>query len=139
MKVRKRSAGMVILRPCDAGLCCLMLRCYGYWDFPKGEVEAGEDPLAAARREVREETGLQGLEFPWGHGYTETPPYGQGKIARYYLATSAQGEVVLPVSPALGAPEHHDFRWVSFDEGRTLVNDRIRAVLDWAQARTREG
>jgi len=28
------------------------------WSIPKGEVEPGEDPLAAAKREVQEETGL---------------------------------------------------------------------------------
>jgi predicted NUDIX family NTP pyrophosphohydrolase len=30
----------------------------GAWSIPKGEFEAGEDPLAAARREFEEETGL---------------------------------------------------------------------------------
>jgi predicted NUDIX family NTP pyrophosphohydrolase len=29
----------------------------GAWSLPKGEVDAGEDPLAAARREFAEETG----------------------------------------------------------------------------------
>lgn len=29
------------------------------WSIPKGEVAAGEDPLAAARREVAEETGFR--------------------------------------------------------------------------------
>ena len=31
----------------------------GAWFVPKGEVESGEDPLAAARREFEEETGLR--------------------------------------------------------------------------------
>jgi predicted NUDIX family NTP pyrophosphohydrolase len=30
----------------------------GAWSIPKGEIEPGEDPLAAARREFVEETGL---------------------------------------------------------------------------------
>jgi bis(5'-nucleosidyl)-tetraphosphatase len=134
MKIRRRSAGVVIIRPGDAGPRCLLLRCYRYWDFPKGEVETGEDPLETARREVREETGLTDLRFRWGDTFVETPAYAQGKVARYYLAQCDEGEVRLPVSPELGAPEHHEFRWVSFDEGRALVNDRIRAVLDWAEA-----
>lgn len=31
----------------------------GAWSIPKGEYEAGEDPLAAARREFQEETGFE--------------------------------------------------------------------------------
>src|SRR5947208_14366682 len=30
----------------------------GYWSVPKGEIEPGEDPLAAAIREFKEETGV---------------------------------------------------------------------------------
>lgn len=37
----------------------LMIFRLGFWDFPKGKVEAGEDWETAALREVEEETGLQ--------------------------------------------------------------------------------
>ena len=30
----------------------------GYWGFPKGHLEEGENPLQAALREVQEETGF---------------------------------------------------------------------------------
>lgn len=33
------------------------------WQMPQGGVDPGEDPLAAARREVFEETGITSLEF----------------------------------------------------------------------------
>jgi len=131
-RVKKRSAGIVVTRRMAGEVRYLLLRCYAHWDFPKGELEPGEDPLEAAQREAQEETCLTGLRFPWGKAYTETEVYGKGKVARYYLAESTAGEVVLPVSPELGAPEHHEFRWTSYEEARSLVNDRIRAVLDWA-------
>src|SRR5919112_5835476 len=80
------SAGVVVVRRDPAGWLFLMLRAYRNWDFPKGLVEQGEDPLAAARREVQEETLIEELHFDWGERYVETAPYNRNKIARYYLA-----------------------------------------------------
>lgn len=132
MKVKTRSAGVVVMRRFEDGFRFLLLRCFGYWDFPKGEIEPGEDPIATARREVTEETCLEQLIFRWGDEFTETPPYGKGKVARYYLAECPMGDVFLPVSPELGEPEHHEFRWVDETEAETLLNDRVRRVLRWA-------
>jgi bis(5'-nucleosidyl)-tetraphosphatase len=126
------SAGVVPMRRFGPEMRFLILRCFSYWDFPKGETEPGEDPLSAARREVAEETGLTDLDFRWGTSFMETPPYGRGKIARYYLAESRHGDVVLGINPQLGFPEHQEFRWVTEEEAHKLLNDRVHAVLDWA-------
>ena len=126
------SAGVVIVRRFDDKYRYLLLRAYEYWDFPKGIVEPGEDPLAAAIRETEEETTLTLLDFRWGHGYMETEPYGKNKIARYYVAESADGEVYLPVSKELGKPEHDEFCWLEYDAARGLLVPRVLAVLDWA-------
>ena len=109
-----------------------MLRAGNYWDFPKGMVEPGEDPLAAAIRETEEETTLIDLDFRWGHEFIETEPYGKNKIARYYVAEAADGEVYLPVSAELGKPEHDEFCWLEYNAARGLLVPRVMTVLEWA-------
>jgi bis(5'-nucleosidyl)-tetraphosphatase len=112
---------------------CLVLRVYRNWDFPKGLVEPGEEPLAAALREVTEETSLTGLALRWGEVWRETEPYAGGKVARYYVAESASGTVELPVNPELGRPEHHEFRWLDLDAAARVLPPRLQSVLRWAQ------
>lgn len=130
------SAGVVILRRKGGDCRFLLLRAYRYWDFPKGHVEAGEDPLDAAQREVQEETGLTDLQFRWGFEFRETAPYGRGKVARYYVAETPREQVTLAVNPALGRPEHDEYRWVTQAGARRLVVPRVAAILDWASAVT---
>ena len=129
------SAGVVVVRATPEGWRVLLLRAYTYWDCPKGVVEPGEDPLATARREVREETGIEDLEFRWGEDFVETPPYSRNKVARYYLAATLTDIVKLSVNPELGMPEHHEFRWLSFDDALERVVPRIREVLRHARQR----
>lgn len=129
------SAGVVIVRRAEGELRFLILRSFRNWDFPKGLVDPGEEPFAAACREVAEETGLTDLNFRWGQEFRETERYAQGKIARLYLAECAAGEASLPVSAALGRPEHHEFRWVSYATALTLMPARFLPILEWAWAR----
>jgi len=130
---RRRSAGVVVLRRHARDWRCLLLRAFAYWDFPKGRIEPDEAPLAAAIREVEEETGLVELVFRWGEAFRETAPYSGGKVARYYLAEAPAGDVRLPVNPELGRPEHDEFRWVSFAEAKRLAVPRIREIAEWAE------
>lgn len=111
----------------------LILRAYKNWDFPKGVVEPGEEPIDAAKREAAEETDLTDLEFTFGEEYRETLPYAAGKVARYYLAETTEERVRLPISHALGRPEHHEWRWVTFDEAEDLLPPRLAPILDWAR------
>src|SRR5262245_488240 len=128
------SAGVVVLRRADDGWRVLLLRVYNYWDCPKGLVEPGEEPIAAARREAREEATLDDLEFAWGESFTETEPYGrEKKRARYFVARTQTETVSLPVNPQLGKPEHHEWRWCEWETAEQLVNERLWKVLRWAQ------
>ena len=126
------SAGAVVVRLAAGGWRFVMLRAYRNWDFPKGAVEPGEDPLAAARREVLEETAIADLSFRWGEVYRETAPYSNNKIARYYVAETRTEAVTLPINPQLGRPEHDEWRWVDFDAALALCSPRLDPILRWA-------
>jgi len=63
----KQSAGLLLFRHGAEGLEVLLVhpggpfwakKDEGAWSIPKGEFREGEDPLAAARREFEEETGI---------------------------------------------------------------------------------
>jgi 8-oxo-dGTP pyrophosphatase MutT (NUDIX family) len=133
VKPQTRAAGAVVFRRSERGIRLLVLRAYQNWDFPKGLVEPGEDELAAARREVREETGLADLDYPFGDEHKDTVPYSGNKVARYYVAETDADKIELPVSPELGRPEHHEYRWVSFEEAEDLLPPRLAIVLEWAK------
>jgi predicted NUDIX family NTP pyrophosphohydrolase len=66
-----RSAGILIYPPCEAGLKVLLVhpggpfwrkKDLGVWQIPKGLIEPGEDAEAAARREGKDELGIDVTE-----------------------------------------------------------------------------
>jgi 8-oxo-dGTP pyrophosphatase MutT (NUDIX family) len=126
------SAGVVVVRREGDDWMYLLLRAFNHWDFPKGMVEEGEEPLAAAIREVCEESTIDDLEFAWGESTTQTGPYSGGKVARYYLAATRRSDVSLPINPLIGRAEHSEFRWVDFDAALELVSPRVKPVVRWA-------
>ena len=72
MKRARTSAGILLYRRSSGALEVLLVhpggpfwknRDDGAWSIPKGEIDAGEDPLAAAKRELAEETGYAAAEW----------------------------------------------------------------------------
>ena len=101
--VRERSAGAIIYRNVENGIKYLLLH-YHYktyfWDFPKGKIEEGEAEEETARREVKEETGLEALKFV--EGFKEKISYFYKrerktvfKTVVYFLVESGEEKVKL--------------------------------------------
>ena len=79
------SSGVVIVSLLNRKLRFLLLRAYRNWDFPKGLVEPGEEPIEAAIREVREETGLV-IEPVALAGYRQVIARdAEGRIERHFV------------------------------------------------------
>ena len=71
--IRTESAGGVVLN--RAGQVLIVNQKGTSWSLPKGHVEEGEDALAAARREIHEESGVTDLVYEG-----ECGSYGRYKI-----------------------------------------------------------
>ena len=82
---------------------------YDDWSFPKGKVDRGEHPLAAAVREVEEETGLRvRLGRPLGDQHYEVN--GRGKTVHYWTARVVGDD---DISSYLINQEIDELVWVS--------------------------
>ncbi len=131
-KIRRTSAGALILREQDGEWLALILRAWSHWDFPKGNVERGETLLQAAEREILEETGIADLHFPWGTAFARTPVYSRDKVAYYAIGVTDSEAVRLDPNPQTGLVEHEEFRWVSWAELPGYLSPRLHCILDWA-------
>jgi 8-oxo-dGTP diphosphatase len=100
----------------------------GYWEFPGGKIGAGEEPEVAARRELREETGLIAGKLEsllvFVHDYPERP-------IRFhvFLAHEPQGEPRLE--------RRTEWAWKRGDELRELRMPPANARITESLARRR--
>jgi len=116
------SAGGVVYRVDNGQPRFLLIRdSYRNWGFPKGHLESGEAPDAAALREVSEETGIADLSI---RGSIETIDWffrfrGQliHKVCHFYLMETAEMSTSPQRAEGITA-----CRWTNFEEADTLIS-----------------
>jgi 8-oxo-dGTP diphosphatase len=87
----------------------------GVWDLPGGIVQRGESLSTAARREVREETGLAVRLGPLVHVELFGSMSRHGKI-RPTVGVFFRGQATARLVPRLDPHEHTDFAWVARED-----------------------
>ncbi|MBK5296751.1 MAG: NUDIX domain-containing protein [Vicinamibacteria bacterium] len=141
------SAGLLLFRQRDGQLEVLLVhpggpfwrnKDLGAWSIPKGECAPGEDPLLAARRELREETGFD-VDGP----FTALQPVRQagGKIVQAWAAQAdldpsrlVSNTFTTEWPPRSGRqqefPEVDRAAWFALDEARVRILSGQTPLLD---------
>ena len=150
----KRSAGILLFRRGSSGVEVLLAhpggpfwanKDVGAWSIPKGELEGDEDPLACARREFTEETGIS-VDGP----FHELGPVHQ-KAGKEVCAWAVEGDAdpfalrsntfSMEWPPRSGTicqyPEVDRFEWFDLESAARQINpgqvdllDRLLGVLN---------
>lgn len=123
-----KAAGAVIWReetPFELEVLLVHRPQYDDWSFPKGKVESGESAIAAAFREVKEETGVTAV-FGQYLGSSSYKIEGDKKKVKYWMAMG------LPASESFTPNVEVDkIEWVSIKEARHFLSyDEDREILD---------
>ena len=102
----------------------------GYWSFPKGHVENGETEEETAKREIKEETGI---DVYIDSGFRETVTYSPRKDAKkevvYFVARARNYDY----TPQL--EEISEIRWVGIGQAHNLlVYDNDKLIVNKAKS-----
>jgi 8-oxo-dGTP pyrophosphatase MutT (NUDIX family) len=131
------SGGVVVRRSSDGYEVCLVSDGH-YWGFPKGHVEPGETPEAAAMREISEETGIAPeslvlrAPLPQSEYVYRRPNRGAlvFKRVHHYIVEAPRGTELHP-DPA----EIAEAVWLGFDEARARLSFKSSvSILDAARS-----
>lgn len=133
MTIREFSAGIVPFRLLTGERKYLILKSgltlKELWEFPKGQIEEGEDSLTTAVREFQEETGIQDCAVVPGFKKVLKYFYRRGKDLVAKTVTYYAGEV--STTRVKISHESTDYEWVTLEEAPRFV--RHKNIMDLLQ------
>lgn len=100
----------------------------GFWGFPQGHKEKGENEIQTLQREVHEETGIIDLEIHQYIGkiqykYFRSDGIRSEKEVKFYYATTPTREVII-------SNEHEDYKWTTFQDALCLLDHRqLKSII----------
>jgi putative (di)nucleoside polyphosphate hydrolase len=111
------------------------------WQMPQGGVDPGEDLIAAAKRELHEETGVSSVkllaEAPGWYAYDIPPELAgpkrrkwRGQTQKWFAFRFLGDEREIDLAGAGHAPEFRAWRWVEMDALPGLVVPFKRPVYE---------
>ncbi len=132
--LHEKSCGAIVYRRFHGNIEILLIKHInsGHWSFPKGHVEGNETELETARREIKEETGLDViLDQTFRETVTYSPKRDTQKVVVYFLAFARNYDFV-PQEEEIA-----EIRWVdivrathmlTYENDKTIVN-KARAAI----------
>lgn len=128
----EKSCGAIVFRKYHGNTEILLVRHLkaGHWSFPKGHMEAGETEEETARREIKEETGLDVLlDTGFRETVTYSPKRNTKKTVVYFVGMATSHELVPQKE------EISQLRWLEIDQANAaLTYDNDKAIVSKAKA-----
>ncbi|MCS4538326.1 MAG: bis(5'-nucleosyl)-tetraphosphatase [Thaumarchaeota archaeon] len=130
--MEERSAGAVLFRRENGAEMFLLLHYpAGHWDYPKGNIEKGEQELETVRREIKEETGIEDIVIIDGfkkvveYNYKRDSVLVHKKVS-YYVAECNTSKVTMSF-------EHLGYQWLGYEAAmKRLTFKNAKIVLQAA-------
>ena len=126
---KEKSCGVIVYKKNKDGIKYLLLHYEeGHWDFPKGHQKENETEQRTAEREVKEETGIEDLEFAENFRQAVNYYFKKGdeviyKEVVYFIASTQTEKITL-------SKEHIGYAWTSFEHTiKKLTYDTSKELL----------